>query len=49
MFNKIGNFAAKFRYPIVAAWIILVLVVLIFAPNLADVVTSDQSSYLPAD
>ncbi len=49
MFEKIGSFAAKFRYPIVAAWIALVVIVLLFAPDLADVVTSDQSSYLPAD
>ncbi len=47
MFAKIGNFAAKFRYPIIAAWLVLVIAVLAFAPNLSDVVTSDQGSYLP--
>ncbi len=48
MFEKIGKFAAKFRYPIVAAWIGLALAVLLFAPDLSEVVTSDQRSYLPA-
>jgi transport protein len=47
MFEKIGKFAARFRYPIIAAWIVLVILILVFAPNLADVVTSDQGSYLP--
>lgn len=49
MFDKIGKFSSKFRYPIIAAWVILVVVVLVFAPNLADVVTSDQSSFLPEE
>ncbi len=47
MFEKIGSFAARFRYPIIAAWLILVIAVLAFAPNLSKVVTSDQGSYLP--
>ena len=49
MFDKIGKFSAKFRYPIIVAWVVLTVVVLLFAPSLSDVVTSDQSSYLPDD
>ena len=49
MFETIGTFSARFRYAIIAAWGLLLVVVLLFAPNMADVVTSDQSSYLPAD
>lgn len=49
MFNKIGQFAAHYRYPIVVAWIVLLIAVTIFAPNISDVVVSDQSGYLPPD
>jgi RND superfamily putative drug exporter len=49
MFEKIGRFSSKYRYPIFAVWGFLLAVVLIFAPSFSDVVTSDQSSYLPSD
>jgi uncharacterized membrane protein YdfJ with MMPL/SSD domain len=49
MFEQIAKFSSRFRYPIIVTWLVLVIVVLIFAPSLADVVTSDQSSYLPKD
>ncbi|MBN1657263.1 MAG: MMPL family transporter [Anaerolineae bacterium] len=49
MFETIGKFSARFRYPIIVAWGVLLVVVTLLAPNMADVVTTDQSSYLPAD
>ncbi|MGD8397504.1 MAG: MMPL family transporter, partial [Anaerolineae bacterium] len=49
MFDKIGKFSSRFRYPIIAAWGALLAVVLVLAPSMSDVVTSDQSSYLPVD
>ncbi|MGD8624221.1 MAG: MMPL family transporter [Anaerolineae bacterium] len=49
MFDRIGKFSATFRYPIIAAWVGLVIIVLIFAPSLSDTVTADPSGYLPED
>jgi len=49
MFDKIGQFSSKYRYPIIAAWVIALVVITLFAPNIADVVVSDQSGYLPKD
>lgn len=49
MFDKIGRFASTHRYPIIAFWIALAALVTLLAPNLSDVVTSDQSGYLPQD
>jgi len=49
MFDMIGKFSSKYRYPIILFWIIVVVAVTLFAPSLSDVADSDQSSYLPAD
>jgi RND superfamily putative drug exporter len=49
MLDRIGKFAATFRYPIIAVWVALVIVVLIFAPSLSDAISADPSGYLPAD
>ncbi len=49
MFDRIGRFAARFRYPLVLFWLVPVVLVVLFAPRLDQVVTSDQSEFLPAD
>lgn len=49
MFDSIGRFAARFRYPIIGFWALALAASLIFAPKLSDVSVSDQGSYLPAD
>jgi len=49
MFEKIGQFSARFRYPIVITWLALAIGILFFAPSLSDVAISDQSGYLPHD
>jgi uncharacterized membrane protein YdfJ with MMPL/SSD domain len=49
MFDKIGRFSSKFRYPIMIGWAILLVVILILAPNLSDVSISDQSGFLSSE
>jgi len=49
MFDKIGKLSSKYRYPIIIAWIALLVVISVFAPNLSDVAISEQSGYLPED
>lgn len=46
MFDKIGQFSSRFRYPIILFWVITVVLVTLLAPNLGDVTISDQSSFL---
>lgn len=47
MFDKIGQFSSKYRHPIIAIWIVLLVAISALAPNLADVSTSEQSDFLP--
>ncbi|MBN1483339.1 MAG: MMPL family transporter [Chloroflexia bacterium] len=47
MFDKIGRFSSRFRYPILAVWLLLAVLVTWMAPKLSEVMTSDQSSFLP--
>jgi uncharacterized membrane protein YdfJ with MMPL/SSD domain len=49
MFHTIGQFADRFRIPIIAAWVILAVAITALAPNLDDVVSNDQSNFLPED
>ncbi len=49
MFDRIGKFAATYRYPIIVAWVALVILVLVLAPSLSEMVSADPSGYLPAD
>jgi RND superfamily putative drug exporter len=49
MFERIGHFSSKYRYPIIAAWLVLVVAITLLAPNLSDVITSNQSDFLPKD
>jgi RND superfamily putative drug exporter len=48
MFDKIGQFSSRFRYPIILFWVATVILVTLLAPNLGDVTISDQSSFLSA-
>jgi len=47
MFEGIGRFASRFRYPLIAVWLLLVVLVTLLAPSLADVAVADQSGFLP--
>lgn len=49
MFDKIGKFSSRFRYPIILFWVVAVVLVTFLAPNLGDVTISDQSSFLSAN
>lgn len=49
MFEKIGKIAARFRFPIIGAWVVAVVLVVVLAPSLSEVATSDQASFLPQD
>jgi RND superfamily putative drug exporter len=49
MFDKIGKFAARFRYPIIIIWVAAVILITLLAPNLGDVSISDQTSFLSAE
>ncbi len=49
MFEKIGGFAVKFKFWLVAAWIILAVLMFLFAPSLSEVGSIDESTFLPAD
>ncbi len=46
MFRTIGNFSVRFRYPIIAFWLMILLLVTWFAPDLGKVAISDQAGYL---
>ena len=46
MFDKIGKFSSRFRYPIILFWVVAVILITLLAPNLGDVSISDQTSFL---
>ncbi len=47
MFDKIGRFAGRYRYLVIACWVALLIVVTLVAPDIADVAVSEQSDFLP--
>ena len=49
MFNRIGNLAAQYRWPLVIVWLSAAILITMFAPNLDDVVSNDNSDFLPDD
>ncbi len=49
IFQRIGEFAVRWRYLIVVVWIAAVVILTLVAPNLSDVATSDQATMLPED
>ncbi len=49
MFQKLGLFAAKFRIPIFVAWVVMAILLTVFSPDLAEVSSSSQEDFLPAD
>ncbi|HJW22141.1 MAG TPA: MMPL family transporter [Candidatus Limnocylindrales bacterium] len=48
MFQRLGHVVFRLRFAIVAAWIVAAGACVAFAPNLADVGSADQSTFLPA-
>lgn len=49
MFQAIGRFTDRFRIAIILGWIVLAIAVTALAPNLDEVVSNDQSNFLPED
>ncbi len=48
MLNKLGSFIAKNRWWVIAAWVVVSVVITLFAPKLSSVTSSDQTSFLPS-
>ena len=48
-FQHLGRIVVKFRWPIVAAWIILTIASVAFLPSLSSVVKNDNRAFLPAN
>ena len=46
MFHRLGSFAVRFRWFIIAAWVIVALVLTLVAPNINSVAVTDQRSFL---
>lgn len=49
MFRFLGRLATQYRVPVILTWIGLAVVLLLVAPSLEDVGTSDQRDFLPDD
>ncbi len=49
MFQRLGHFAAKYRVFIIVGWIALAIILMLVAPSLEEVSTSDQEDFLPSD
>ena len=48
MFQRLGSIAFRFRFLILAVWIVAAGAAAVLAPSLAQVGSTDQSSFLPA-
>jgi RND superfamily putative drug exporter len=49
MFSKIGSFAVKFRFWIIAAWVAAATLMFLFAPSLSEVGSMKETDFLPKD
>ncbi len=48
IFDRVGRVAARYRWLIIAVWILLTVVITLLAPSLEKVVSSDTRDFLPA-
>ena len=48
MFPRLGSFAVRFRWFIIAAWVVVAALLTVVAPNINNVAVSDQRAFLPA-
>ena len=48
MFARLGSFAVRFRWLIIAGWVVVAAVLTLTAPNIDEVAVSDQRSFLPS-
>lgn len=49
MFSRIGSFAARYRWPLLAAWVVAAILVTALAPNIDAVAVNDQRAFLSKD
>jgi hypothetical protein len=49
IFRRIGELAARFRWYVLGAWVVVAVVLNIVVPQLSDVIKHDTMSFLPAD
>lgn len=49
MFKIISQFADRYRVYLIVGWVSLAVLVTLLAPNLDDVISNDQSDFLPDD
>ncbi len=47
MLQKLGTFITKWRWVVIAVWIVAAGLIINFSPKLSDVSSTDQSSFLP--
>jgi len=47
VFARLGAFAVRYRWFIVASWVVAAAVLTVVAPNIDDVAVSDQRAFLP--
>jgi RND superfamily putative drug exporter len=48
MMQKLGAFITKYRWWVIAVWVIVSVAITAFAPKLSSVTSSDQTSFLPS-
>jgi putative drug exporter of the RND superfamily len=49
MFRQLGRIVLRFRFVVVAAWVLLALGAVLIAPSLSDVGKSDEAGFLPKE
>ncbi len=49
MFQRLGQWTARYRIPIILGWIGLAIGLMLIAPDLASVSSTDQADFLPAN
>jgi putative drug exporter of the RND superfamily len=49
LFARLGTFTSRFRWPLIAGWLLLALVVTLVAPNIDRVAVNDQRAFLARD
>ena len=49
MFERLGRFVVRNPWKVIAGWVLVTVAIVTFAPALGDVVTRDQSNFLPTD
>jgi len=49
MFGKVGGFCIRYRWGVIAFWLLLTVAMVLFAPSIAKVGLTDQQAFLPAN